>query len=179
MAAGEQQGGKQQHRAIPVRRQQSQRGANASLGHRHPEARVDRAKHAALLEREQGRERVGLAQRESQLGPDARTRDGGEGARAEGLARQRGGALLGLEMKARGISPQAQQPSRVVEEAALVKDAQAPAVEVGEGVLDGSQLALAPAAEREGDRVDGEIAALEVLLDRAASHLRERARRGI
>ncbi len=41
------------------------------------------------------------------------------------------------------------------------------------------ELAPARAAERHGDRVDGEVPAREILLERARAHLRQRARRRV
>ena len=73
---------------------------------------------------------------------------------------------LDLEAEARGVAGEAQQAGGVVEEAALVQDAQPRLREVLERMLarrSGSPARLPREGQR--DRVDGEVPAAQVLLD--------------
>ena len=112
--------------------------------------------------------RVGLAQREAQLGAEAVAADG----RRVGRVGQRAGPGLDREPEPRGVAGHAPQARRVVGEGAVVQDAQDARLEVLDRARDGAQLAV----EAERHRVDGQVAAAEVLVERRGLDLGQRAR---
>ena len=63
---------------------------------------MERLEDAQLAQPPDRRGRVGLAQEEAQLGADARTGHRRQSAAGQRLGGQLGGALLGLEVEARG-----------------------------------------------------------------------------
>ena len=115
-------------------------------------------------EREQ---RLGLwlPQQQPQLRPEPRAGHRVEHALVDGLGGQPVGALVRLEAQPGGVAGQAQQPGGIVEERPVVQHAQAPRLEVLARPRQPDQLAV---REVQGDRVDAEVAPLQVLADRRA-----------
>ena len=79
------------------------------------------------------------------------------------------------KLEARGVAGKAQQPRRVVLEAAVVEDRQPPGGEVVERAVDGDQLTGLRAGESECERVDREVTAAEVVVDPRGLDLRQRS----
>ncbi len=134
---------------------------------------------AELVERAQRCDRVLFAEREPQLGAEARTRDRRQSARRDRLLRQRRRARLERETEARAIARQAQQSRWVIEKALLVQHAQAPVAQVFERVRRRAKLRTSHAAERQRDRVDREVTPPQILLERAGANLGQRAGRRV
>ncbi len=84
-----------------------------------------------------------------------------------------------LEAESRRVAGQAQQSRRVVLEAAVVQDRQAPGGEVVERAVHGDQLTGLRAGESEGDRVHGEVAAGQVVVDSRGLDIRQRTGMGV
>ncbi len=123
-----------------------------------------------MLERRDG---VRLAEREPQLAADPRARHPlGVPARDRGR-RELGRVRLELEAQPRRVARDPPQPRGVVAEARVVQHAQPRGREVVEGVLGREQLAT---RQVERDRVDGHVAAAQVLVDRGGPHVRKRPR---
>ena len=80
-------------------------------------------------------------------------------APAASAAGQLGGAWLDLEAQPRAVAREAQQARGVLEEAALVQHAQAARARSSSACAAPSSSPAARAAERDGDRVDGEVPA--------------------
>ena len=83
---------------------------------------------------------------------------------------------LDLEAKASRVARKPQQPRRVVDEAPVVENPQPARVEVVERAGVPRSAPGGIAGEREGDRVDGEVAPAQVLRQRRGLHVGERAR---
>ncbi len=139
----------------------------------------ERLEHSDLTERAQGRQPVGFLEREPQLRADPPAGDAVQRVAAERLRGQLGGMGLDLETQPGAVAGQAQQAGGVVDEAALVQNPEQPCLEVGEGVVEGDQLAGPLAGQGDRDRVDGEVPAGEVLLGARRPDLRQSARLGI
>ncbi len=139
---------------------------------------AQRLEHTELTQRREGR-RVGLFGEEPQLRCDARSRDRPEGARRQRRPRKLECVRLDLESQPGPVAGKAHHPGRVVEEALVMQDPQAARFEVFQGVLGGDQLAAAPPAQRNRDRIDGEVASGEVLLQRSGSDVGQRSRGGV
>ena len=119
------------------------------------------------MHRRQRRDRVRFVQREPQLGADPCAGDGVQRALRERRAGQFGGAGLDLEPEPGGVTRHPQQTGGIVAEALLVQHPQPALLEILERAFDRDQLAPPLAAERQRDRVDGEVAPREVFLDTA------------
>src|SRR5207302_8829703 len=74
------------------------------------------------------------------------------------------------------VPSEPQQPRRIIGEARVVKHPEQPRVEVRERARGLDQLPGSLAAERGRERVDGEVAASQVLLDTGRLDVRKRAR---
>ena len=88
-------------------------------------------------------------------------------ARGDALARQADGLLVHPEAVAILVADRAEDPRRVVDERAVVEDPDAPCLEVlaaAEGVDEPAEVL---ALQGDGHRVDREVAAVQVLVDRA------------
>ena len=83
------------------------------------------------------------------------------------------------EMQPARVADHAQQPGGVVAEAGVVQDAQPSGRQVRQRRGDGAQLARDRAAERDRDRVDGEVAPREVSLEARGANVGQRAWPGI
>jgi hypothetical protein len=129
----------------------------------------DRAAEPVALEGEQ-RGGLRLAQQQPQLAPQPAARDGPDGRRGG----ERVGLRIGLEPEPGAVAGHAQQAGRVVIERALVEHAQ----HAGGEVLAGARpLGERAVGQPQRDRVDGEVAPREVLLDaRARRDVGQRAR---
>ena len=135
--------------------------------------------HAELAERLQRREPVRFLQGQAQLGTHAPAGDGVERPLAERLGRERGCVWLDLEPQPGAVAGEPQQAGGVVDEAAR-RGAPAARPARGPRARDPPPPAHPRGSpKREGDRVDGEVAAVEVLLDGPRANLRERARGGV
>ena len=150
LARGErqQQAREQQRLRAPVRREQRQRAARERLIEAH--AGVELGQRPQLLERRQGGRRVGLGERQAQLGAEARARDAGERPALDRLGRQARCALLRRELQPAGVAREAQQARGVVDEAALVQHPQRTARQVLQRVR--APRAARPAAGRRARR---------------------------
>ena len=129
--------------------------------------------HVELRERPQRAERVGFLEREPQLGTEAASRDRVHRRGPDRLLGQLAGIRLDLESQPGAVAAQAEQAGGVVDERAVVEDPEPPPVEVGERVVGGHELARAASRQVDGDRVDGEVPAGQVLILGAGSDLRE------
>jgi hypothetical protein len=89
------------------------------------------------------------------------------------------GAALDAEIKAGGIAGGAEHAGGVVLEGAVVEGADETSFEIGDAVGGVQELAAVGAVEAEGEGVDGEVAAVEVLLDGGRGCLRESAGAGV
>jgi hypothetical protein len=115
-----------------------------------------------------------LVQQEAELGTEAGPRHGVDRAALDRLSGERVGVLVGFEPQPRGVAREPEQPRRVVAERVVVQHAERPGVEVLAGARSEDQLAV---GEMQGDRVDREVAALQVLAQRRAElDVRQRAR---
>ena len=141
--------------------------------------RVQRLQDSQLAQRSQRRDRVRFAERESQLGTDSRARDGVQRPPRERRAGQFGGAGLDLEPKPGAIASDPQQTGGIVAEAPLVQHAQPAGLEIAQCIRHRAHLPPARAAQADGDRVDGEVPALEVLLLGPRAHVGQGSRRRV
>jgi hypothetical protein len=122
---------------------------------------------AAGLQRRDG---VGLGEQQPHLVADPVARD-----RAPvGRAGQRGRPLLHREPQPRRVARHPQDTRGVVGERALVQHPQAPRGDVVQGPGRGPDL---PARQPDGDRVHGEVAAQQVLVQPGRPHVGQRPRR--
>ena len=132
----QQQRGHQQQVRAPVRRQQRQRALGEVAFEAQPPARA-RASTPSSAIASSAASGVGFAERQAQLGADARARDGRQRAvRAAPRAASAAVCRLELEAEPRAVARESQQARGVVDEAALVQHAQATGVEILERVLD-------------------------------------------
>ena len=128
---------------------------------------------AHALERCRG---FALAQQVQELVADALAGDGVESARLDRLPGQLLGALVEPAAETRLVAQCAQEPRRVVDEAAVVQHADRTGVEVGAAVVRVEQGLV---GQGHGHRVDREVPTREVLLDARGLDVWERAGLGI
>ena len=110
---------------------------------------------------------VALLEERDQLVAQARAREVADVAGGDALAGEPGGVLVHAEAVAVLVADRAEDARRVVDERAVVEDADAAGLEVGAAAERVDELADCVALERDGHRVDREVAAVEVLVDRA------------
>lgn len=142
------------------------------------EGGVGAAKDAPLIEQGEGASGATTRRDQFEFAPESVAGDGGEPACAilDQCARFRGWAEVALHGEAAG----APEAGGVVLEGSVVEDGEARGCEVGQALVGVEQLAGARAGEGEGNCVDGEVAASEVVLDgRAEGDLGERAGSGV
>src|SRR5437667_403526 len=92
-------------------------------------------------------------------------------ARARASPRSPRGLRLRPEAQTREVAAKAQQARGILDEAGRMQHAQAARSEIVKRGRWRAQLAALWSGECQGDRVDGEVAALEVLLGAARAHL--------
>jgi hypothetical protein len=148
-----------------LRRQQLERRPSLGLAHR--EAGRQQAG-VELLSRPQRGERVGLGQRKAQLGAQAVPAHGG----GVGGRRELAGVLVDREPQARGVAGDAPEPGGVVTEARVVQHPQAARLQILERSVHGVQARVEP--ERHG--IHRDVAAAQVLVQRARPHVGQCAR---
>jgi hypothetical protein len=134
-------------------------GSPGERGIRQPEALVDRPVELQLAELLEDRDRVALPRREPELGPDPGPTHGSHRAGADRRACQLERVLLDSELEAARIPGEPQQARWVVDEAPVVEDPEQLGFEVLERIRRDCQFAGVGSAERQRDRVDGEVAA--------------------
>ena len=109
---------------------------------------------------------VALLEEGHQLVPQARAGEVADVPRGDALAGERDGVLVHPEPVPVLVADCPENSRRVVDERAVVQDADSPGPEVGAASERIDELAQVFALERDGHRVDREVAAVEVLLDR-------------
>ena len=88
--------------------------------------------------------------------------------------RELGRAWVDLEAEPLAVAREANQARRVLDEALVMQDAEPPAPRSASPLIDREQLAV----DGDGERVDREVAAREILLERGRFDLGERAGAG-
>ena len=119
---------------------------------------------------------VALLEEGHQLVPEARPGEVADVPRGDALAGERDGVLVHAEPVPVLVADRPEDSRRVVDERAVVQDADPPGLEVGAALERVDELAEVLALERDGHRVDREVAAVEVLLDRPRRHRGEHGR---
>ena len=133
---------------------------------------MDRPIDPELTRGQERRHRVGLARQQPELGADPRPGHGSQGALSDRLARQRQRPRLDLEPQPASVPGQPQQPCRVVDEAFVVQHPEQPGVEVLKRLGRGPQPARVAPRQRDGYRVDREVAPAQILVDARRAHIR-------
>ena len=116
-------------------------------------------------------ERVGLVEGQAQLGAEAVAAHGGR----VGRGGQRARAVVDVEAQAGRVARHPPDARGVVDEGRVVQHAQHAGLEVLQGAVDGGQRPVQ--AQRHG--VDGHVAAVQVVVERAGPHVGQRARVGV
>ena len=119
------------------------------------------------------RGRVGLAQQVHELVADAGAGHGREGVGRHRLSGQALGLRIELEPEPGRVAHRAQQARGVVLEAALVEHAHDALLQVGDAPARVVQMAEVVPGQAQRHRVDGEVAAAEVLVQRRGLHTRQ------
>ena len=137
---------------------------------------MNRAVEPERAQRHEPGDRILLARQQLQFGADPGSADRAERATPDRRGRQRQRVGLDLEAQAARVPHEAKQPRGIVDEAPVVQHAEAAVFEVLQSVRGGGQL---PVDERDRDRVDREVAALEILGQRRGLNLGQRSRMGV
>ena len=106
-----------------------------------------------------------LVEQLDELLPQARRRQSRDQGAVDGCARKRLGVLVHPKAEPALVAHRAEDARRVVDERLVVEDADDSLVEIGLSVIGIDELAVAARLQREGHRVDREVAAEEILLD--------------
>jgi hypothetical protein len=141
--------------------------------------RVQRVQHPQLVDRRQRSDRIRFAERQPQLGADPRAGDGIQRSRNDRRLGQPGGTLLDLKSEPRSVARHPQQTGRIVGEALLMQYSQPALFEVPQRIGHSARLPPTFTAQADGDRVDGEVPARQVLLLGSRAYVRQSPRYGV
>ena len=120
-----------------------------------------------------------LVEQLDELLPQARRRQSRDQRAVNGCASKRLGVFGHPKAEPALVAHRAEDARRVVDERLVVEDADDSLVEVGLSAVGIDELAVPGRLQREGHRVDREVAAKEILLDAGPLDRRQSGRRGI
>ncbi len=139
---------------------------------RDAERRMNRSIETQRVQALEGGDGIALLREQPQLVADACAAD----RRQRAAVDQRSRVGVDGEAQAAGVAGQAEHARRVVDEARFVEHAQAAARAGPPALQEPSQAAV---GERQRDRVDGEIAPQQILLEARRDHVGQRAGMGV